>query len=519
MIPYGNRKKRTSCLTHAALPAGLASMLSAAVSGAEVQFTKVTLTPKYYTEAVAYGDFNHDGQLDVTSGSYVYTGPKFTDKYQVANFGEVTNLESAWAAVWQEFGYDVNGDGWDDKVVINSSGNGKCYWYENPKNTTSLWQSRNAFPRIDGENPLFTDMNGDGKPEFVGTSGGAYGYASADWKNPTAAWTFHKISSKPCANVHGTGAGDVNGDGRIDLIIKDGWHEQPASLAGDPEWVFHPFDFTAPITGCNQGPSQLYAYDVNGDKRNDVITAINAHGWGLAWFENKDDGNGGITFVKHAIMGTKEEAATYGAAFSQPHGVSLADIDGDGLLDILAGKRWMVHGSGNQDPDATGDPVIYWFQLKRGAGGTASYTPHLIDNKSGIGVSIAYADLNGDGFMDVMAGGKYGAYVHLQVPREGSANRRPIRSHFGSPFAFSKGDAHPLIVTTYSAAGTETVLEIYSTTGKRIRALSARSDPSDRNTIRWDGLGAGGAKAIPGLYLAKVKAGDRTTSKTLVVER
>jgi hypothetical protein len=310
----------------------------------------------------------------------------------------------------------------------------------------------------------------------------------------------------------------VNGDGRTDLIIKDGWHEQPASLTGDPEWTFHPFNFVAPITGCSQGPSQLYAYDVNGDKRNDVITAINAHGWGLAWFENKDDGKGGITFEKHTIMGTNQETATYGAAFSQPHGVTLADIDGDGLLDILAGKRWMVHGSGNQDPDATGDPVIYWFQLKRAADGTASYTPHLIDNKSGIGVSIATADLNGDGFMDAMAGGKYGAYVHLQVPREGPKVKRPIGNHFGSAFAFSKSDGHAMTVTTFSAAGTETFLEIYTTSGRKIRTLTSKSDDSNENTIRWDGQSGAGVKVRPGLYLFRVRAGGKSAAKTLMIE-
>jgi FG-GAP-like repeat/FlgD Ig-like domain/FG-GAP repeat len=493
-------------------------MLSPTVFGAEVQFTKVTLTTKYFTEAVGVGDFNHDGKLDVTSGSYVYIGPKFTEKYQVANFNEVTNLENSWAAVWQEFGYDINGDGWDDKVIINSAGNGKCYWYENPKNTTSLWTSRNAFPRIDGENPLFTDITGDKKPEFIGTSNGAYGYASANWSNPTAAWTFHKISSEPCANTHGTGTGDVNGDGRIDLIIKDGWHEQPASLAGDPEWVFHPFNFVAPITGCSQGPSQLYAYDVNGDKRNDVITALNAHGWGLAWYENKDDGKGGITFEKHMIMGDNTQTATYGAAFSQPHGVNLVDIDGDGLLDIVAGKRWMVHGSGNQDPDAKGDPVVYWFHLQRGENNTATYTPHLIDNKSGIGVSLAVADLNGDGFADVTAGGKYGAYVHLQVPREGTGVKRPVRSHFGSAFAFAKGSLGPVAVTTYSAAGTQTVLDVFTTKGQKIRTLSSFSDPSNQNTIQWDGQNQAGTKVKSGLYLFRVRAGDQSAAKTLMVE-
>ncbi len=501
-----------------AASAALTLAASPSLFGVEVEFTKVTLTSKYFTEAVAWGDFNHDGQLDVTSGSYVYVGPEFTEKYQVANFNEVTNLENAWAAVWQEFGYDINGDGWDDKVILNSAGNGRAYWYENPKNTNSLWQSHTAFPRIDGETPLFTDINDDGKPDFVGHSNGVYGYASADWDNPYDAWTFHRISAEPCANTHGIGAGDVNNDGRTDLIIKDGWHEQPASLNGDPEWEFHPFNFVAPISGCSQGPAQLYAYDVNGDGRNDVITAINAHGWGLAWFENKDDGNGGITFEKHTIMGTPEEIDTYGAAFSQPHGVSLADIDGDGLLDILAGKRWMVHGSGNQDPDATGDPVVYWFQLQREEDGSASYIPHLIDNKSGIGVSVAYADVNDDGFMDVMAGGKYGAYLHLQVPREETKIERPIRNHFGSAFAFSKSNAYPMAVTTFSAAGTQTTLEIYTTTGKKIKTLRSTSDNSNENTIRWDGTNKSQIAVNPGLYLFKVVAGEQMTSQIMLIE-
>ena len=42
----------------------------------------------------------------------------------------------------------------------------------------------------------------------------------------------------------------------------------------------------------------MAVYDVNGDGLNDVVTSIAAHGIGLAWFEQKRDGAGKISFVR-----------------------------------------------------------------------------------------------------------------------------------------------------------------------------------------------------------------------------
>jgi hypothetical protein len=198
------------------------------------------------------------------------------------------------------------------------------------------------------------------------------------------------------------GVGDVNGDGKMDLLEKDGWFEQPASLAGDPEWVPHDVAFAGP------GGAQMYAYDVNGDGRNDVITSLAAHGFGLAWYEQQGDGS----FQQHLIMGQKPEENAYGVKFSELHAIDLVDMNGDGIKDIVTGKRFWSHGRIG-DPDRNDEAVLYWFELKR-EGRNVAWIPHRIDNNSGVGTQVVAGDINGDGRPDVVVGNKKGVFVFLQ---------------------------------------------------------------------------------------------------------
>src|SRR5262249_36110050 len=159
-------------------------------------------------------------------------------------------------------------------------------------------------------------------------------------------------------------------------------------------WTLHPFRFGA------RGGAQMFAYDVDGDGDNDVITSLDAHGWGLAWFEQVRDGDA-ITFKRHTVMGDRSEEKTYGVAFSQPHA-----LDGDGLKDVVVGKRRWAHGpTGDVEPNA--EPVLYWFRLVR-EGGRARFVPHRIDNQSGVGVQITVTDVDGDKRPDVLTASKLG---------------------------------------------------------------------------------------------------------------
>jgi hypothetical protein len=247
---------------------------------------------------------------------------------------------------------------------------------------------------------------GDDAPELVCMSGGHAGYAVPDKSNPAAPWVFHAVTpmNKYQRFTHGLGAGDVNGDGRLDLLEQSGWWEQPASLEGDPVWKKHEFAFSGP------GSAQMYAYDVDGDGDNDVITALHAHGYGLAWYEQVRDGDK-VGFKQHLILSPDPKEKINGVQFSQVHAVELIDMDGDGVKDILTGKRYWAHGPiGDPEPEA--DPVLYWFKLTR-ENGQVKFVPRLIDDRSGVGTMVAAADVNGDKKPDVVIGNKRGTMLFL----------------------------------------------------------------------------------------------------------
>jgi len=396
-------------------------------------FKKIQLDRFYWSEGANFGDLNRDGIPDAISGPYWWEGPNFTKRHQIyppsttfalkkadgseeriPGFEGALGRKNAYSSDnFFSFVHDLNGDGWNDVLTYGLPGT-PAFVYTNPQGVDRPWDRRQVFDAVDNESPTFGDLDGDGQPEILCNSGGTFGFAAPNWSDRTAKWKFNAISDKgPWGNFnHGLGYGDVNGDGRMDILERGGWWEQPKSRSADSKWIRHPAAFSP------GGGAQMYAYDVNGDGRQDIITSIAAHGYGLGWYEQlKDlDDTGHPQFKAHVFMNKEVSENRYGVAFSQLHAIELADINGDGLKDIITGKCFWAHGP-TGDPDPSAPAVLYWFQLVRAKDGTVDYVPHLIDNDSGVGRQIGVADVNDDTLPDLIIGNKKGTFVFLHQTR------------------------------------------------------------------------------------------------------
>ncbi|MGH9310826.1 MAG: FG-GAP repeat domain-containing protein, partial [Vicinamibacterales bacterium] len=372
------------------------------------RFRMQALNEFYYSWGPDVADINRDGVLDIVAGPYYYLGPDYRvarEIYMAQTFDPGTRYFNG-----VQFAYDFTGDGWPD--VINSLFTQPTVLYVNPKGESRRWEMHTVTDRITSELALMKDVNDDGKLDYVFKDGeNQFVYANPDPANPTGMWAKHAISEPgPWAN-HGMGVGDVNKDGRLDFLNAYGWWEQPAKGTA-ATWTYHPEAF-GKWTRSSPGGAEIAVYDVNGDGLNDVVTTLQAHGWGLSWFEQKKGAAGKTTFEEHPIMGDFSTKNAGGVTFSQLHGSAVADVDGDGIQDFITGKRFWSHLDTYLDPDPHGAPVLYVYRTVRNAKapGGAEFVPELLHNRSGIGSNAAVADLNKDGAIDIITSTRRGTFV------------------------------------------------------------------------------------------------------------
>jgi hypothetical protein len=366
-------------------------------------FKRQQLTDEYFSEGANAGDFNRDGQIDIISGPYWYEGPSFEKRHEI--YPPKPQPRDFYADNFFSWVYDFNGDGWNDVFVVGFPGT-PAHVYENPGKRDGHWPKHVVFDAVSNESPHFTNIVGDERPELVCTFGGTYGFATIDWEKPFEKWKFHAVSDKSAPEKfgHGLGVGDLSGDGRHDILSAAGWFEQPAEAPGEARWQFHETPFSAAYGGA-----EMLVYDVDGDGDNDVITSLAAHDFGLAWFEQDRTGREPI-FRQHVIMGDKPAQNRYGLVFTELHSLALADIDGDGLKDIVTGKTYWSHHK--QSPLWDAGAVVYWLRLERTPEGV-NWVPHQADGEAGIGRQVIVQDVNGDKLPDIVVGGMKGAHVLL----------------------------------------------------------------------------------------------------------
>ena len=387
--------------------------LLATADGADkgtISWKKTTIEGKFRSEGVAVADVNKDGKTDILIGDSWYEAPAWTkhDIRKPRDYGDGLHSYSDCMTCWAD---DINGDGWVDEIVIGFPGSA-AIWYENPKGKDELWARHEISPSACNETPLYTELFKGGRRVLImgsqpkgQTDQGQMGYFTPG-PDPTQPWVMHPISepSSPGHVIpgtsqfsHGLGVGDINGDGRKDVICIGGWWEQPSEEATSTSpWTFHPAQLGDAV-------ADMIAYDISGDGKADVI-ASSAHKFGIWAFEQGDAKDGSPVFTKHDL---------FPELVSETHALIAADINGDGLKDLVTGKRFWSHGK--SEPGSEKPARLYWFEAARGAGGKITFTPHEIDDQSGIGTQFVVTDFNGDGLLDIITANKKGVFLLEQV--------------------------------------------------------------------------------------------------------
>jgi FG-GAP-like repeat len=382
--------------------AALAVFSVTSARAAEPQWKKHEINARSGFEAAGVLDANNDGKLDVVSGDTWYEGPNWKPHHvrDVVKQGTYYNCFASRPM-------DVNGDGHVDFLTCSYFGK-NVGWVENPGSPDKAWTYHEIDLPGPSEAAVAVDLTGDGKLDFFPNAVNVVVFYSLE---AGATPNFRKYDFGTAAAGHGSGSGDVNGDGKLDLLTPKGWFEAPANPASDT-WPWHA-EWNLGSTGI-----QILSKDVDGDGLSDVVYGM-GHARGLYWIKQEKGALGERGWSKPILIDKQPTSV---------HTLLWADLNGDGKADeLVTGKRVYAHEVEEGDVEA---PIIAYYRYDTGEkawkrhlifeGEAAANAPKEAGKRdaqkdfppgtAGTGLEMTAIDLDKDGDLDLVCPGKSGLY-------------------------------------------------------------------------------------------------------------